>query len=49
MSQCALTIIVTDEQLQDLYRIMIDGDESGALAFLLSHLRGMVRETMEGG
>jgi hypothetical protein len=39
MSQCALTIIVTDEQLQDLYRIMIDGDEPGALAFLRGHLR----------
>jgi len=49
MAEYALTIIVTDEQLQDLYRIMVDGDEPAALAFMRSYLRGKVREAMEGG
>jgi len=49
MAQCALMIIVTDEQLQDLYRVMVDGDEPAALAFLRGHLRSKVREAMEGG
>ncbi len=49
MALNALTIIVTDEQIQELYRIIIDGDEPMALAFLRTHLRSKVREAMEGG
>jgi len=49
MAQHILTLIMTDEQLQDVYRILVDGDEPGALAFLRSQLRGKVREAMEGG
>ncbi len=39
MAKCNLTMIVTDEQLQELYRIMIDGDQASALAFLQVRLR----------
>ncbi len=49
MALNALTMIVTDEQLQELYRILIDSDEAAALAFLHTHLRSKVREAMEGG
>ncbi len=49
MALNALTMIVTDEQLQELYRIMIDGDEAAALVFLRVHLRSKVRDAMEGG
>ncbi len=49
MALNALTMIVTDEQLQELYRIMIDGDEPAALMFLRVHLRSKVRDAMEGG
>ncbi len=49
MAMQALTIMVTDEELQEIYRIMIDGDQSAAFAFLQVHLRSKVREAMEGG
>ncbi len=49
MALNALTMIVTDQQLQELYRIMIDGDEPAALAVLRVHLRSKVRDAMEGG
>ncbi len=49
MALQVLTMVVTDEQLQELYRIMIDGDRQAALAFLQVHLRSKVREAMEGG
>jgi hypothetical protein len=44
-----LVIPVTETDLQELYRVLLDEDEPAALAFLQKHLRGKLREVMEGG
>ncbi len=45
----ALIIPLTDKELQELYRILIDGDKSAALEFLDVHVRVPLRKTMESG
>jgi len=45
----ALVIPLSDEELLDLYRILIDRDETGALAFLDRHLKKKVNQALEGG
>jgi len=45
----ALTIALTDEELQDLYRVILDRDRDGALAFLDEHLRKEILRALEGG
>ena len=42
-------LILQDDELVDLCRILIDGDPEGALVFLRQHLRGRARELLEGG
>jgi hypothetical protein len=44
-----LTLILSDEELLDLCRILMDRDEGGALAFLDQHLKKQVRQALEGG
>jgi hypothetical protein len=44
-----LTLILSDEELLDLCRILMDRDEVGALAFLDSHLKKKVNQALEGG
>jgi hypothetical protein len=45
----ALTIILSDAELLDLQRILLDRDEAGALAFLDDHLKNQVARALEGG
>ncbi len=44
-----LTIVLTDEELLDLCRIILDRDAEGALAFLDRHLRKPAHQALEGG
>ena len=45
----SIALLLTDEELQDLYRILIDRDAEEALCFLNQHLRKKVRQALEGG
>lgn len=45
----ALVVPLSDTELVELYRILIDGDEAGALAFLDRHLKAKVRQALDGG
>lgn len=45
----ALVIPVTDRELQELYRILIDRDQEGALEFLNVYARPAMNKAMEGG
>jgi hypothetical protein len=45
----AMNLILEDEELIDLLRILMDDDAQGALAFLKTHFRGKARELLEGG
>ena len=44
-----LMIALTDEELLDLERILLDRDEEGALRFLTKHVKRQVRDALEGG
>jgi len=45
----SVVLSLTDEELQDLYRVLIDRDAEGALRFLNQHLRNKVHQALEGG
>ena len=45
----SLSIHLTDDELVDLCRIMIDEDAADALAFLEQHLKKPVKHALEGG
>jgi hypothetical protein len=49
MMKKGLTLVLSDEELLDLCRILMDRDEAGALAFLDQHLKKQVRRVLEGG
>lgn len=40
---------LTDKELQELYRILIDRDTDAALEFLDTHLRAPLHKALEGG
>ncbi len=44
-----LQVYLTDDELLDLYRIMIDDDAEAALLFLKKNFRAKVRDLLEGG
>ncbi len=44
-----LTIVLTDEELLELYRIILDRDAEGALEFLDRHLKKPAQRALEGG
>lgn len=44
-----MNLVLEEEDLVELMRILIDEDESGALLFLKQHLKGKARELLEGG
>ena len=44
-----LTIVLTDEELLELYRIILDRDAEGALEFLDQHLKKPAQRALEGG
>ena len=45
----AITLVLEEEDLIELLRILMDEDAEGALAFIRQHLKGIVREALEGG
>lgn len=45
----ALVVSLTDEEVHELYRILLDGDREAAIAFLREHLRAPLAQAMEGG
>ncbi len=45
----ALVVPLTDEELLDLCRVIIDRDAEGALEFVNRHLRKKAEQALEGG
>jgi len=44
-----IQLSLSDEDLLELLRVLIDDDTDGALAFMKAHLKGKARELLEGG
>lgn len=44
-----VSILLADEDLIELARLLLDDDKPAALAFLKRHLKGKARELLEGG
>ena len=44
-----LTLKLSDEELLDLWQVLIDRDATGALAFVERHLKKQARQALEGG
>ena len=42
-------LLLSDEELLRLFRVLIDRDEAGALEFLDQHLKKQIRQALEGG
>jgi hypothetical protein len=45
----ALSIVLEDQDILELMRILIDDDADGALTFLKQHFKGKARDLLEGG
>jgi hypothetical protein len=45
----AMSLVLEDEDLLELMRVLMDDDAEGALAFLKMHLKGKARDLLEGG
>ncbi len=45
----AISLVVEDDELIELMRILIDDDGDGALTFLKAHFKGKARDLLEGG
>jgi hypothetical protein len=45
----SLHLVLEDEDILELMRILMDSDADGALAFLRQHFKGKARELLEGG
>lgn len=45
----AMNLIMEEEDLIELMRILLDDDRDGALAFLRTHFAGKARDLLEGG
>jgi hypothetical protein len=45
----ALAIVLEDQDLIELMRILMDDDADGALVFLKQHFKGKARDLLEGG
>ncbi len=43
-----LTIPLEDEDIIELYRILMDKDAEGALEFLRTHVKSQTRDLLEG-
>jgi len=44
-----VTLVLSEADLIELCRILMDDDADGALAFLRTHLKSKVRDLLEGG
>ena len=45
----SISLVLEDEQLFELMRILLDDDADGALKFLKVHFKGRALELLEGG
>ena len=45
----SVTIVLDDQDLLELMRVLLDDDAEGSLIFLKTHLKGKARELLEGG
>ena len=45
----ALTLVLEDQDLIELMRILMDDDTAGALDFLKKHFKGKASDLLEGG
>lgn len=45
----AVHLILEDQDIIELMRILMDDDPDGALVFLKTHFKGKARELLEGG
>ena len=45
----AISLVLEDDELIELTRILIDDDAEAALDFLKRHLKGKAKELLEGG
>jgi len=45
----SIILTLSDEDLIELIRVIMDDDEESALAFLKAHFKGKARELLEGG
>jgi hypothetical protein len=45
----AVNIVLEDEDILELIRILLDEDRQAALAFLKTHFKGKVRDLLESG
>ena len=44
-----LNLLLEDEDIIELMRVLLDGDAEGSLEFLRLHFKGKARELLEGG
>jgi hypothetical protein len=45
----SINLVLDEQDLIELIRILLDEDTDGALAFLKVHFKGKARELLEGG
>jgi hypothetical protein len=45
----SLSIVLEDQDIIELMRILMDDDANGALAFLKNHFKGKAHDLLEGG
>jgi hypothetical protein len=44
-----INLVLEEQDIIELLRILLDEDAEGALAFLKQHLKGKARDMLEGG
>ena len=45
----SINLILEDQDILELMRILMDSDAEGALAFVRRHFKGKARDLLEGG
>ena len=45
----AVNLVLEEEEILELIRILMDDDEKGALVFLKTHFKGTARDLLESG
>jgi hypothetical protein len=49
MAKKAINLVLEDQDIIELMRIVMDEDAEGALSFLRDHFKGKARDLLEGG
>ncbi len=45
----SVNLVLAEEEIIELIRVLLDEDAEGALAFLKIHFKGKARDLLEGG